>query len=61
LTYELRAGYLHRLGTDQAASCGLSRGMAAAEQLLLSALTVGEIKRGCMKFPESKKEVDFIA
>jgi len=35
--------------------------MAAAEQLLLSALTVGEIKRGCMKFPESKKEVDFIA
>lgn len=32
-----------------------------AEQLFLSALTVGEIKRGIMKLPESKKKVELIA
>ena len=32
-----------------------------AEQLFLSTLTVGEIKRGIMKLPESKKKVRLIA
>ncbi len=32
-----------------------------AEQLFLCALTVGEIKRGIMKLPESKKKVRLLA
>ncbi|MCP4285044.1 MAG: type II toxin-antitoxin system VapC family toxin, partial [Gammaproteobacteria bacterium] len=32
-----------------------------AEQLFLSALTVGEIKRGIVKLPESKKKVHLLA
>ena len=32
-----------------------------AEQLFLSAMTVGEIKRGIMKLPESKKKTRLVA
>lgn len=32
-----------------------------AEQLFLSALTVGELKRGIMKLPDSKKKAQLIA
>ncbi len=32
-----------------------------SEQIFLSVLTVGEIKRGIMKLPESKKKADLIA